>query len=98
MSELEWLVGHSFQTLTRREFDCVLVFDMNVPLIVACLGRLVEDGRIRFTGQDHGQQFCLPAPVDASGEVNRRLGMASVEAVELRKGTLDLDLRFSTGH
>ena len=98
MSELAWLAGHTFQTLTRREFDWVLVFDKNVQLVIACLWRLLEDGRIRFTGQDDGQQFGLPAPVDAAGEVSRRLGRASVEAVELRKGTLDLDLRFNTGH
>ncbi len=31
-------------------------------------------------------------------EVNRRLARASVEAVDLRDGLLDLELRFSTGH
>jgi len=98
MSELAWLAGHSFQTLTRREFDWVIVFDKNVQLVIACLWRLLEDGRIQFTGQDDGQQFGLPAPVDAAGEVSRRLGRTLVEAVELREGTLDLDLRFTTGH
>jgi hypothetical protein len=98
MSELAWLVGHSFHSLARREFDWVLVFDKNVSLVIACLWRLVEDGRIRFTGQDDGHQFGLPAPVDTAAEVNRRLVRASVEAVELRKGILDLELRFNTGH
>jgi hypothetical protein len=36
--------------------------------------------------------------VDAAAEVNRRLAHASVESIELRKGILDLELRFSTGH
>src|SRR5271157_1076284 len=98
MSELAWLVGHRFQSLTRREFDWVLVFDKYESLVVACLWRLLEDGRIRFTSQDHGHQFGLPTPVDAATEVNRRLAGAAVEAVELRKGILDLELRFSTGH
>src|ERR1022692_4639653 len=98
MNELSWLVGHSFQALTKREFDWVLVFDKKVSLVIECLWRLVENGRIRFTSQDDGQQFGLPAPVDAAGEVNRRLGRSLVEAVELRAGLLDLDLRFSTGH
>lgn len=98
MSELAWLVGHSFRTLTRRECDWVIIFDKNVQLVIACLWRLVEDGRIRFTDQDDGQQFGLPAPVDAAAEVNRRLARASVEAIELRKGILDLELRFHTGH
>ncbi len=97
MSELMWLVGHQFQSLTRREFEWLFVFDKDVSVVVACLWRLVEAGRIRFTSQDDGQQFGLPAPVDAAAEVNRRLALADIESVELRQGSLDLELRFSTG-
>ena len=97
-SELAWLTGHRFQSLTRRDFNWVLVFDKEISLAVSCLWRLVRHGRIEFTSQDDGQQFGLPAPVDAAVEVNRRLAGTSVEAVELRKGILDLELRFSSGH
>jgi hypothetical protein len=34
MSELAWLVGHRSQSLTRREFDWVLVFDEGESLDV----------------------------------------------------------------
>src|SRR5262245_21107807 len=98
MSELDWLVGYSFQSLTRREFDWVLTFDKNVRLIVECLWRLLEEGRIRVTSADDGHQFGLSAPVDAVAEVNRRLPLASVGAVVLHEGTLDLELHFNTGH
>jgi|ERR1017187_2562872 hypothetical protein len=83
MSELACLVGHRFQSLTRREFDWVLAFDQHERLVIACLWRLVEDGRIRFTSQDDGRQFGLPAPVDARNEVNRRLAGASVRAEDV---------------
>jgi hypothetical protein len=98
MNDLVWLVGHSFQTITRREFDWVLVFDRNVLLVIDCLWRLVEAGRIRLTSLDDGHQFGLPTPVDAAAEITRRIALASVEAVKLREGTLDLELRFNTGH
>ncbi len=98
MSELVWLVGRSFQSLTRRDWEWILVLDENVQLVISCLWRLVEDGRIRVTGEDDGQKLGLPAPVDAAAEVNRCLAGATVEAVDLRRGTLDLDLRFTTGH
>lgn len=58
----------------------------------------MEAGRIRVTSEDDGQHFGLPSPVDATSELNRRLAGAAVEAVELRAGLLDLELRFSTGH
>ena len=98
MTELGWLVGHRFQSLKRREFDWVLVFEQDVSLVLACLWRLAEADRIRFTSQDDGHQFGLPAPVDVVAEVNCRLAGASVEAAKLRKGFLDVELRFSTGH
>src|SRR5262245_31737178 len=98
MNELACLVGCRFQSLTRRDYDWVVVFDKDTSLVIACLWRLVESGRIRFTSEDRGQEFGLPAPVDAAAEVNGRLAGAAIEAIELRHGLLDLELRFSTGH
>jgi len=98
MNELAWLVGHRLQSFTRREFDWAVTFDNDASLVVSCLWRLVESGRIRFTSEDDGQQFGLPAPVKAASEVNDRLAGATVEAVELRTALLDVELRFSTGH
>jgi hypothetical protein len=98
MNELAWLVGHRCQSLFRREYDWVFAFDDDARLVVECLWRLVEFDRIRVTSEDDGHQFGLPAPVDAAAEVNRRLAGAAVEKVELRQGTLDLELQFSTGH
>src|SRR3954447_26830703 len=98
MNELAWLVGHRFQAIARRERDWVVTFDKDASLVVACLWRLVELGRIRFTSEDDGQVFGLPAPVDSAAEVNGRLAGAAVEGVEVRANVLDLELRFSTGH
>jgi Family of unknown function (DUF6188) len=98
MNELAWMVGLEFQSITRREFDWVLLFGKESSLVVACLWRLVEDGHIRVTSEDDGHRFGLPAPVDAALEVNLRLTGASVAAVELRESILDMELRFSTGH
>ena len=98
MNELAWLVGHRFQSLTRREFDWLVAFDQDVEIVVTCLWRLIESGRIRFTSNDDGHQFGLPAPVNAAAEVNRRLAGAAVVRVGLRQGLLDLELQFNTGH
>jgi len=87
-SDLAGLVGHRFQSITHREYDWLLTLDGNVTLAIGCLWRLIHDGRIRLTSQDDGQQFGLPAPIDAASEVNRRLANSSVEAVELLDSTL----------
>ena len=98
MSDLTWLVQHRFQSLTRREYDWLFVFDEDVNLVVTCLWRLLEGGHIRFTSKDEGHWFGLSAPVNAAAEVNHRLADSLIESVEIRQGILDLELRFSTGH
>jgi len=98
MNELDWLIGLRCQSFIRREYDWVLVLDNDASLVVTCLWRILEGGRIRFTSQDDGHQFGLPAPVDAASEVNDRIAGRLVSAVELREGTLDLELRFDSGH
>src|SRR5690242_19309163 len=96
-NQLAMLVGSRFNSLTRREYDWVVAFDLEASLVVACLWRLVESDRIRLTSEDHGHQFGLPAPVDAAAEVNHLLTGALVERVDLRSALLDIDIRFNTG-
>lgn len=97
MNELNWLIGHRFQSLTHREFDWVLVFDQGASITISCLWRICERGRIRFTSEDDGHQFGLPVPVDAAAEVNRRLTQDSVDSVLLKEGVLDLEIQFHSG-
>ena len=98
MKDLDWLVQHRFEALTRHEYDWVFAFGDDVSIVAGCLWRLVEDGRIRVTNLDEGQWFGLPAPVDPVVEVSARLTDAVIDGVELCAGTLDLRIRFDTGH
>jgi hypothetical protein len=98
MSDLDWLVGARFAELTRREYDWTFAFDGQTRLTVECIWRLLEAGKVRFTSEDDGQIFGLPAPVDACAEVNTRLRAAVVESVHVREDTADLTITFSTGH
>ena len=98
MDALSWLTQHQFQSITRREYDWVLVFDREAAIVVHCLWRLLENGRIRVTSEDDGHQFGLPAPVDAVHEVTSCLEGVSVRTVEVRDGVPDLRLHFSSGH
>ncbi len=98
MNDLDWLVGYRFQELLRSEFNWTLEFDGNVWVVVQCLWRLIEDGRIQCTGEDDGHQFGLPSPLDAAIAVNQKLAGAAVTSVVLIAGTLDLEIRFSSDY
>jgi len=98
LNHLDWLLEHRFVAVSRRGHDWVFAFDGQASLVVQCLWRLVEGNRIRLTSLDDGQQFGLPAPVDATETINSRLGNAALLTLNLREGTLDLQLTFDTGH
>jgi hypothetical protein len=98
MDSLTWLAHRRLQSVLHRDYDWVFSFDDEAALVVSCLWRLIEEERIRFTSEDEDQQFGLPAPVDAAAELNRRIANATVEDAVLRENTLDLELRFNTGH
>lgn len=98
MDDLDWLSKHCFHAVVRREADWVFMFTENVSVVAACLWRLLEDGRIRFTSIDDGHQFGLPAPLDVTSELNGRLTGTRIESVRLHAGTLDFELRFGSRH
>jgi len=98
MHDLDYLIGKTFEALDRRGHDWIVIFDRDATMNIACLWRLLEDQRVRFTSEDEEQHFGLPAPVDAAAEVNRRIGGAQIESVDLREGTLDVALHLNTGH
>jgi hypothetical protein len=99
MNALAWLVEHRFKTISRREDGYwVLAFDRDASIGIACLWRLLEEGRVRVTSEDQGQTFCLPAPADAAAEVQRLLAESIVSEVELRDRTLDVRIHFATDH
>lgn len=98
MDTLDWLKDRRLVSVIRQEYQWVFHFEDDSRLTVECLWRLLEDGRIRVTSEDDGQQFGLPAPVVAADEVSRRIVGSSVASVTLHDGTLDLELRFQTSH
>lgn len=94
----EWLIGRELKQFDGSEENWTVGFDNDTTLRVGCLWRLIEDGRVRFTSRDDGCWFGLPAPVEAAAEVAGRLVDQRVVAIELKEGTLDLEIRFSSGH
>ena len=98
MTDLSWLRQHRCETLIKRECDWCLVLSDKADIRIDCLWRLIEAGRIVITSEDHGHQFGLPAPVDASVEFTRRVGTSWVTSTALREGSLDLSLGFASGH
>jgi hypothetical protein len=98
MDDLKWLVEHRFKEAIRYEYSWDFIFDGGAAIATECLWRLLESGRIRLTSEDNGQRFGMPNAIDAVLDVNRALAGANVLSVTLADTTLDLEIRFGTGH
>jgi hypothetical protein len=69
----------------------------DASLAVDCLWRIKVDGRVALTSRDHGQQFGLPAPVDAPADASSRLKGRRVLEARLDENSADLTLEFDGG-
>ena len=98
MIDLSWIAGHGFREARRRDHDWLFVFTEGVGLVVWCPWRLLAPGRIRVSADDDGQQFGLPAPIDAAQVVTDLLAGCRARAVGVRSGVLDLVIDFDGNH
>jgi hypothetical protein len=84
-------------TDVKVEGEWNFTFDDETVLRVGCLWRLVVQGRVALSGDDHLQKFGLDTPVDAGESAMRILSGKIVSAVELHEGTADIGVEFSDG-
>jgi hypothetical protein len=93
---LSWLRG---DTVSKVAYDppadtWTVLFTSGARLSVPCLWRLLRDGRLSWTSEDHGQSFGLLRPFDALAAIGELEGN-TVNAASVREGTGDLTLVFS---
>lgn len=82
----------------RREADWLFWFGDSRSISVECRWRIVSSEGIALTDEDDGQQFGLPAPIDAEARANALLSGAEIMSADLALTTADLALSFSNGH
>ncbi len=72
----------------------LFAFGDSFGISVECPWRLIHKGSIAVSSEDHGQQFGLPAPIDAVARAALLLVDAVVRRVEVREGAADLFIDF----
>lgn len=96
--DLKWLVGHSIGQVTFSEPENWLFqFTSGGILSVDCPWRVLDQGYISVSHDDHKQQFGSPEPIDAAEVASALLSPLSVTEVEVREGTADLLISFTQG-
>jgi hypothetical protein len=96
--DFSWMVGRTITEVRLNEPSLwTFFFAHGVGIGAECPWRLLQDGRVAISSEDHLQQYGLPAPLDAAAVAAELLATRPVSSVEVRDGTLDLLLEFVGG-
>src|SRR5580698_10914348 len=88
--DLSWLIGRVVNEVSFHEpTTWMFGFGLKTAINVECLWRIIKQGHVFLTSQDHGQQFGLPAPVDATARCSELFPERRVVAAQLREFTAD---------
>src|SRR2546428_981670 len=94
---VEWLSGRVCARVYEH-YPGNFTFEFGeATLAVDCLWRIIAGGKVVLTSRDHGQQFGLPAPVDAYAAAVSMLQGRSVVHGTLDESSADLILEFEGG-
>jgi hypothetical protein len=88
--DVSWMVGRSIEVSLVEPAQWIFSLGDSSRLSVECPWRLLRNGKIRVSSEDHNQKYGLPAPLDAATEANKLLRDAHIIAASVRHGTSDL--------
>lgn len=94
-SYIKPLIGHRLMSLDKIDYSWFFVFAGDITVASESLWRLINDGRIVVTSEDHGQKFGLSEPVDAAATVLSSIAGRQVEATGISESSGDLTIEFS---
>jgi Family of unknown function (DUF6188) len=96
--DFSWMVNLTIQKVQFNEpAQWSFSFAPSIGIGAECPWRLLQDGRVAISSEDHLQQYGLPAPLDAAVVASSLLDSHPVTRVEVRDGTADLVIDFSGG-
>jgi hypothetical protein len=92
---LDWMIGDSVRAVRLVEpASWWFEFARGGSIRVEALWRVVVDGKIQSTSQDHGHQFGLSTPVDSVSRAVQALANVAVRKASANDETGDLVLEF----
>jgi hypothetical protein len=88
------LAGARLRSVENKDYSWFFIFTDNVR-VASDTWRFVNGDHIVVTSEDHGHQFGLPSPVDASVRVSSAVRDAPIQTSRIDTATGDLFVYFS---
>lgn len=96
--DFSWMLG---RCITGIHFDGSsqwrFSFEPELGIGIECPWRLLLDGRVAISNEDHLQRYGLQSPLDAVAAARSLLASHTVVKVDVRDGTADLLVAFTGG-
>lgn len=96
-ADLTWLVGQKISKVEYSEPLWRFTFENGGYIQATTFWRLLAEGRIFVTSEDHGHIFGLPKPVNAAERVIKIVQGQTISKFLVAEITSDLLLHFSNG-
>jgi hypothetical protein len=94
--DLSWMIGRHIAKVSFQEpVSWTFYFGEKGYINAECPWRILNQGRTTRGSDDHGQQYGLPAPIDAAAEAATLLSNLVIDGAQLRVGTSDILIDFS---
>lgn len=91
------LLGLRLLSVSKLDYTWIFRFADGSLVLTESSWRLVADKAVRTSSEDHGQQFGLPAPVDAAKRVSSKIGRGQIVAASISAISGDLVIEFKGG-
>jgi hypothetical protein len=91
------IVGNELISVERLDYSWFVTFGGGATVATEALWRLLAEGRIVVTSEDHGHQFGLPEPVDAAAVLLARARDGRTTGATIALATGDLTIDFGDG-
>ena len=86
-----WMLGRPIVDVDIADsYQWRFFFERGLSIGIECPWRLLKDGCMAISSEDHLQQYGLPAPIDAVAVAKDLLAPHLITRVEIRDGTADL--------
>lgn len=93
-SYLKPLISHQLLSVEKLDYSWLFRFAGGITVATESFWRLINEGRIVVTSEDHGQLFGLTVPVDAVAAVLSSIGDRQVESAKISESSGDLTIEF----
>jgi hypothetical protein len=96
--DISWIRGRAFAEVSfLAPASWSFRFGKGIEIRADCAWRVVVDGHIVLSSEDHGQQFGLPQPVNAELHCRSLIVRQTIQSADVRDDTRDILILFESG-